>query len=61
LTVPPIPTRGMPDVPRALEHLQAGSLRLCSMLREIKVWLPGVTLYMLGAIAPALAIVLMTR
>jgi hypothetical protein len=51
----------MPDVPRALEHLQAGSLRLCSMLREIMVWLPGVTLYILGAIAPALAIVLMTR
>jgi len=31
------------------------------MLREIRVWLPGVALYILGAIAPALAIVLMTR
>ena len=51
----------MHDAPRPLEHLQADSLRLCSMLSEIKVWLPGVTLYMLGAIAPVLAIVLMTR
>ncbi len=31
------------------------------MLSEIRIWLPGRTLYMLGAIAPALAIVLMTR
>ena len=29
------------------------------MLREIRVWLPGVTLYILGAIAPVLAIVLL--
>jgi len=38
----------------ALEHLQADSLRLCSMLSEIKVWLPGVTAVHLGAIARSL-------
>jgi hypothetical protein len=31
------------------------------MLSEIKVWVPGLTLYILGAIAPALVIVMMTR
>jgi hypothetical protein len=31
------------------------------MLNEIKAWVTGVTLYMLGAIAPALIIVLMTH
>jgi len=31
------------------------------MVNAIKVWLPGVTLYVLGAIAPILVIVLMTR
>jgi hypothetical protein len=30
------------------------------MLNEIKAWLPGLTFYVLGAIAPALIIVLMT-
>jgi len=30
------------------------------MLNEIKAWLPGLTFYVLGAIAPALFIVLMT-
>jgi len=31
------------------------------MLDQIKVWLPGVAFYVLGAIAPALIILLMTR
>jgi len=31
------------------------------MLSEIKAWLPGLTFYVLGAIAPALIIVLMTQ
>lgn len=31
------------------------------MMNAIKIWLPGLTLYALGAIAPALTIVLMTR
>jgi hypothetical protein len=31
------------------------------MLTAIKIWLPGLTLYALGTIAPALIIVLMTR
>jgi hypothetical protein len=30
------------------------------MINEIKAWLPGLTFYALGAIAPALAIVLMS-
>ena len=31
------------------------------MLNEIKAWVPGITFYMLGTIAPALIIVLMTH
>ncbi len=31
------------------------------MFSEIKAWVTGLTLYCLGAIAPALIIVLMTR
>jgi hypothetical protein len=31
------------------------------MWREIRDWLPGVALYLLGAIPPALFIVLLTR
>jgi uncharacterized BrkB/YihY/UPF0761 family membrane protein len=31
------------------------------MLSEIKAWVPGLTFYILGAIAPALMIVLMTH
>jgi hypothetical protein len=31
------------------------------MINEIKAWVPGLTFYVLGAIAPALIIVLMTN
>jgi hypothetical protein len=31
------------------------------MMNTLRFWLPGLTLYALGAIAPALAIVLMAR
>jgi len=31
------------------------------MFNEIKAWVPGLTFYFLGAIAPALMIVLMTN
>ncbi len=31
------------------------------MFNEIKAWVPGLTFYVLGAIAPALIIVLMTN
>jgi hypothetical protein len=31
------------------------------MMNAIEIWLPGLALYALGAIAPALTIVLMTR
>jgi uncharacterized BrkB/YihY/UPF0761 family membrane protein len=31
------------------------------MFNEIKAWVPGLTFYVLGAIAPALMIVLMTH
>jgi hypothetical protein len=31
------------------------------MLNEIKAWVPGLTFYVLGAIAPALAIVLLAH
>jgi hypothetical protein len=31
------------------------------MLSELKAWVPGLTFYILGAIAPALVIVLMAN
>jgi hypothetical protein len=31
------------------------------MMNSMRIWLPGLTLYALGAIAPALAIALMAR
>jgi hypothetical protein len=31
------------------------------MMNTLRIWLPGLALYALGAIAPALAIVLMAR
>jgi hypothetical protein len=31
------------------------------MIETIKIWLPGLAFYVLGAVAPALIIILMTR
>jgi hypothetical protein len=47
--------------PAALAHFHQAHSTFLSMWSEIKAWLPGVALYVLGAIAPALVIALMTR
>ena len=50
-----------PSAPALLADLHRRHPSLARMLNEIKTWVPGVTFYVLGAIAPALMIVLMTQ